>query len=287
MDKRRLIYILSAALVVLVVLAIILSQCSKEAPTGKKPTVTVTPQESTTVPTDTEPEGTEPPYEPLEPTTPTETIPPETADPAPTTPEPTTPVPTTPVTPGSPESQAGQIPNAIAKKADLQTLFQNFYCAYYNEDGDKIAVGILREEGRELVYHRNENGVETVFETKNGVTTGYVREEEKEAFVVDPILNDGHVEEVLELLSAQLIYSSNNAKDAKYRENPQAPVKTKVDGARIYDIYVGEDVVGYVGIHSTLNICVFKEFVVEGPRYVIINYSTTGWKCPDYNPAAS
>lgn len=286
MDKRRLIYILSAALVVLVVLAIILSQCSKEAPTGKKPTVT--PQESTdpTVITPEEPESpTE--YEPLEPTLPTEPepIPPETTAPAPTTPEPT-PEPSTPVTPGSPESQAGQIPNAIAKKADLQTLFQNFYCAYYNEDGDKIAVGILREEGRELVYHRNENGVETVFETKNGVTTGYVREEEKEAFVVDPILNDGHVEEVLELLSAQLIYSSNNAKDAKYRENPQAPVKTKVDGARIYDIYVGEDVVGYVGIHSTLNICVFKEFVVEGPRYVIINYSTTGWKCPDYKPAS-
>ena len=286
MDKRRLIYILSAALAGLLVLAILLSQCSKEEPAAKKPTVT--PQESTdpTVITPEEPESpTE--YEPLEPTLPTEPepIPPETTAPAPTTPEPT-PEPSTPVTPGKPGEQADQIPNAIAKKADLQTLFRNFYCEYYNEDGDEITVGILREEGRVLVYHRKGNGQETVFETKNGVTTGYVREDETEAFAVDPIINDGHMEEVLELLSAQLIYSSNNAKDAKYRENPQASVKTKVDGARIYEIYEGEDVVGYVGIHPTLNICVFKEFVVEGSVYAVVNCSTTGWECPAYKPAS-
>ena len=281
MDKRRLIYILSVVLGVLLVLAVVLSQCSKEAPAEKKPTAT--PQESTTDPTVATPEEPEPPteYEPLEPTVPTE---PEPTTPEPTDPTPTTPGPTTPTTPGSPEGPSGQIPNAIVKKADLQTLLQNFYCEY-NEDGENMAIGILREEGKEIVYVRDENGAETVYETLNGVTTGYVRQDEAKAFVVDPVLNDGHAEEVLELLSAQMIYSSNKAKTATYRENPQAPVKTDATGVRIYEICEGENVTGYVGIDPALNICVFEESVKLGPVYSITDISTAGWKCPDYKPA--
>ena len=275
LNLRRLIYILSAVLLVLLLFAVILTQCSKDKGSTSAPATTQQTEtpESTPAPSESTPESV-PPTDPVatnpEPSTGTEPSVPQETTPEATTPEST-----------EPETPQAAIKGAISSEEGLQNLYKNFFCEY-SWDGDNSAFGIFQTETEQVIYIREENGTETIYETKNGVFTSYVRLGGSEQWKKDPSAHQGNVDERLDYMACMLLYTYSKGDDLSYGKVASDKVAKPMEGVQYYGVYSGETVVGYLGMNPDLNICVYEETSEGDFRFLITDVSVTGWACPEY-----